>query len=99
MIAFHALMVGGIGVMTLGMMARVALGHSGRPLCAPPLVSLAFILVNIAAVVRVAGPLLTLRYTKAVIGAAGALWITGFVLFLLVYAPMLIQARIDDRPG
>ncbi len=99
MIAFHALMVGGIGVMTLGMMARVTLGHSGRPLRAPPLVTLAFILVNIAAAVRVAGPLLTLRYTKAVIGAAGALWITGFVLFLLVYAPMLIQARIDDRPG
>ena len=99
MIAFHALMVGGIGVMTLGMMARVALGHSGRPLRAPPLVTLAFILVNIAAVVRVAGPLMTLRYTKAVIGAAGALWITSFVLFLFVYAPMLIQARIDDRPG
>ena len=99
MIAFHALMVGGIGVMTLGMMARVALGHTGRPLRAPPLVSLAFILVNIAAVVRVAGPLLTLRYTKAVIGAAGALWITSFVLFLLVYTPILIQARIDDRPG
>ena len=99
MIAFHALMVGGIGVMTLGMMARVALGHTGRPLRAPPLVSLAFILVNIAAVVRVAGPLLTLHYTKAVIGAAGALWITSFVLFLLVYAPILIRARIDDRPG
>jgi uncharacterized protein involved in response to NO len=99
MIAFHALMVGGIGAMTLGMMARVALGHTGRPLRAPPLVSLAFILVNIAAVVRVAGPLLTLRYTKAVIGAAGALWITSFVLFLLVYTPILIQARIDNRPG
>jgi uncharacterized protein involved in response to NO len=99
MIAFHALMVGGIGVMTLGMMARVALGHTGRPLRAPPLVTLAFVLVNCAAVVRVAGPLLTLRYMKAVIGAAGALWITSFVLFLLVYAPILIQARIDDRPG
>ena len=99
MIAFHALMVGGIGVLTLGMMARVALGHTGRPLRAPPLVTLAFILVNIAAVVRVVGPLLTLRYTKAVISAAGALWITSFVLFLVVYTPILIQARIDDRPG
>ena len=99
MIAFHALMVGGIGVMTLGMMARVALGHTGHPLRPPPLVTLAFILVNIAAVVRVAGPLLTLRYTKAVIGAAGALWITSFVLFLIVYVPILIQVRIDDRPS
>jgi uncharacterized protein involved in response to NO len=99
MIAFHALMVGGFGVLTLGMMARVALGHTGRPLRASPLVALAFILVNVAAVVRVAGPLLTLRYTKAVISAAGALWITGFVLFLVVYIPILVQPRVDGRPG
>lgn len=99
MLAFHALMVGGIGVLTLGMMARVALGHTGRPLRASPLVVLAFLLMNVAAVVRVAGPLLTLRYTQAVISAAGALWITSFVLFLVIYTPILIQARSDGRPG
>jgi uncharacterized protein involved in response to NO len=99
MLAFHALMVGGIGVLTLGMMARVALGHTGRPLRASPLVALAFFLVNIAAIVRVAGPPLTLRYTQAVISAAGALWITGFVLFLVIYIPILVQPRVDGRPG
>ena len=99
MLAFHALMVGGIGVLTLGMMARVALGHTGRPLRASPLVALAFILANLAAAVRVVGPLLTFRYTQAVISAAGALWITSFVLFLAVYAPMLIAPRVDGRPG
>ena len=99
MLAFHALMAGGIGVLTLGMMARVALGHTGRPLRAPPLVALAFVLVNIAAAVRVVGPMVTLHYTKAVISAAGALWITGFVLFMFVYTPILIHARADGRPG
>lgn len=99
MLAFHALMVGGIGVLTLGMMARVALGHTGRPLRASPLVALAFFLVNVAAIVRVAGPPLTLRYTQAVISAAGALWITGFVLFLVIYIPILVQPRVDGRPG
>lgn len=99
MLAFHAFTVGGIGVLTLGMMARVALGHTGRSLRASPLVTLAFILVNIAAIVRVAGPLLTLRYTQAVITAAGALWITSFVLFLVVYIPILVRPRIDGRPG
>lgn len=99
MLAYHALMVGGIGVLTLGMMARVALGHTGRPLRASPLVALAFILLNIAAIVRVVGPLLTVRYTKAVISAAGALWITSFVLFLVVYTPILLQARSDGRSG
>jgi uncharacterized protein involved in response to NO len=99
MLAFHALMAGGIGVLTLGMMARVALGHTGRPLRAPPLVALAFVLVNLAAAVRVVGPMLTLHYTKAVISAAGALWIAGFVLFMLVFTPILIHARVDSRPG
>ena len=99
MLAFHALMVGGIGVLTLGIMARMSLGQTGRPLRTPPLLSLSFILVNIAAAVRVAGPLMTLRYTKAVIGAAGALWITGFVLFLVVYTPILLHAGIDEHAG
>lgn len=99
MLAFHALMAGGIGVLTLGMMARVALAHTGRPLRAPPLVVLAFVLVNIAAAVRVVGPMMTLHYTKAVISAAGALWITGFVLFMIVYTPILIHSRADGRPS
>ena len=99
MLAFHALMVGGIGVLTLGIMARMSLGQTGRPMRTPPLLSLSFILVNIAAAVRVAGPLMTLRYTKAVIGAAGALWITGFVLFLVVYTPILLHAGIDEHAG
>jgi len=99
MLAFHALMVGGIGVLSLGMMARVALGHTGRPLRASPIVALAFVLVNLAAAVRVVGPVLTLRYTQAVISAAGALWIASFVLFLAAFAPMLVTARADGRPG
>ncbi len=99
MIAFHALMVGGIGVLTLGMMARVAMGYNGRPMQAPPLAALAFVLINVAAAVRVLGPLLTVRYTKAVISAAGALWITSFVLFLVVYLPILLQPRVDGGTG
>lgn len=99
MIAFHAFMVGGFGGLTLGMMARVALGHTGRPLRVSPLVAMAFAMLNIAAVVRVAGPLLSFRYAQPMITAAGALWIIGFVLFLLVYAPILMQARADNRPG
>mgnify|MGYP001555147358 CR=1 FL=1 len=99
MLAFHALTVGGIGVLTLGMMARVALGHTGRPLRPSPPVTLAFALLNIAAAVRIAGPLLTVRYTKAMIGAAGALWIVSFTLFLFIYAPILMQSRVDGRSG
>lgn len=99
MLAFHALMVGGIGVLTLGMMARVSLGHTGRPLQASRLAVLAFVLMNIAALVRIFGPMFTVRYEQAMISAAGALWIISFMLFLAIYAPILIQARADVRAG
>jgi len=42
---------------------------------------------------------LTVRYTKAMIGAAGALWIVSFTLFLFIYAPILMQSRVDGRSG
>jgi len=89
-LAVHAFTAGGIGVLTMGMMARVALGHTDRPLEAPGPVVAAFVLVNLAAVARVLAPLAApTRYTDAVFAAAG-LWIMGFVLFLSVYARILV---------
>lgn len=99
MLAFHAFMVGGFGAMTLGMMARVALGHTGRPLRVSPLVVMSFLLLNVAGVVRIVGPLSSARYAQALIIGAGTLWIISFILFLLVYAPILTQPRVDNRPG
>lgn len=99
MIAFHALMVGGFGGLTLGIMARVALGHTGRALQVSSPVVMSFVILNLASVMRVLGPLLSSRYAQAMITAAGALWIISFALFLLVYAPILVQARADGRPG
>ena len=63
----------------------------------PPLAAMAFIILNVAAVLRVVVPIYSLHYYKALVIAAGALWIISFVLFLLVYAPMLMQMRIDGR--
>jgi uncharacterized protein involved in response to NO len=87
--AVHAFTAGGIGVLTLGMMARVALGHTDRKVQAARPTVAAFVLVNLAALVRVAGPVaLPGLYAQALL-VAGALWIMGFVLFLAVYAPIL----------
>jgi uncharacterized protein involved in response to NO len=97
MIAFHALMVGGFGGLTLGMMAWAALAHGGAPQRLSPLMAIALVMLNIAAVVRIVGPLSSFRYGQAMITAAGALWIISFVLFLLVYAPIFMQARAERR--
>ena len=97
MIAFHAFMVGGFGGLTLGIMAWLTLVHTGRSLRLAPLAVMALVMLNIAAVVRIAGPLSSLRYAQAMITAAGALWIISFVLFLLVFAPILLQARLEKH--
>ncbi len=99
LLALHAFTAGGIGVMTLGMMARVALGHTGRPLQAPPPVAAAFALINLAALVRVLFPFALPDWYVADIGLSGALWAAAFVLFLAVYSPILIRPRVDGRPG
>lgn len=97
-LATHALTIGGIGVMTLGMMARVALGHTGRLLETVPATNLAFVIINLAALVRVAGPWVLPQYYQGWVELAGGLWILAFVLLSLVYAPILMRPRIDGRP-
>lgn len=96
--AIHALTVGGIGCTTLGMMARVSLGHSGRPLAVRAPVALAFGAVIAAAIVRVVGPLSIATYSMALY-VSGALWSLGFAIFTVVYARILVQPRADGRPG
>jgi uncharacterized protein involved in response to NO len=97
--ALHALTVGAVGVFTLGMMARVTLGHTGRPMVAPRMAVLAFWLVNLAALARVAGPLLWPAWTVGWWSLSGLLWVLGFGAFLASAGPMLVRPRADGRPG
>jgi len=95
----HSLTVGAVGVFTLGMMARVALGHTGRAMQAAAPTVLAFVLVNLAALVRVALPLIDpSRYSQWLV-VSGLFWLAGFAAFLWVYTPILIAPRADGRPG
>jgi uncharacterized protein involved in response to NO len=98
-LAAHALTVGAIGGLTLGMMARVALGHTGRALHAPRSMTVAFALITLAAVVRVLGPLVDIRAYRASLFASGTLWTAAFALYLLVFAPILTAKRLDGKPG
>jgi uncharacterized protein involved in response to NO len=98
-VAIHAFTAGAIGVMTLGMMARVSLGHTGRQMHSHRLTDLAFLLVNLAAVARVFLPLAAPVMLLTAIKLAGVLWALAFTLYLVVYAPMLMRARVDGMPG
>ena len=98
-IATHALTVGAIGSITLGMMARVALGHSGRLLAASRTIVVAFVLALLAAMIRVGAPLLGGDRYRATVFLAGALWAAAFALYLVVYVPILVAPRVDGKPG
>ncbi len=98
-LAMHALTVGAIGGMTLGMMTRSALGHTGRPLHAGRAELASYVLVQLAAVARVFLPLLAPAAYLAATAASGVLWFTAFLVFSAAYWPILTRPRIDGRPG
>lgn len=91
--AWHAMTVGAVGTMTLAVMSRAALGHTGRAIVAAPLTSTAYLLVSMAAIVRVFGPLFKPESYLALVVSAGVLWSLAFLCFLAVYAPILTQPR------
>ena len=97
--AWHAYTVGGLGGLTLGMMARVALGHTGRAMKLPKWMASAFVLINVAAVFRVILPLLLPQHYQELVNIAGVLWIVAFLIFVVIYTPILLKARVDGRPG
>lgn len=100
LIGLHAMAVGGIGIVTVGMMGRVAVGHTGRNLSHPPrLYTVAIVLLLAAAAVRVLLPLVVPVWYLQSILLSGALWIAGFSLFTLAYAPMLCGPRVDGQYG
>lgn len=96
----HAFSVGGIGLVTLSMMARVTLGHTGRNVQAPPkTVAVALAMLIASAGVRVLTPWLAGGHHALWIAAAQLLWIGAFSLFLFTYYPMLTRPRADGQPG
>lgn len=97
--ATHALTVGAIGGMVIGMMTRTALGHTGRALKAGRTEVACYGLVALAAVLRVALPLLAPSWLVSAVLLSALLWSAGFALFAVAYWPILSRARADGLPG
>jgi uncharacterized protein involved in response to NO len=95
----HALTIGVAASMILAVMTRASLGHTGRPLRASRPIAGAYILLSLAAVIRVFAPSLGAYAYWWTVMAAGLLWICAFGIFVVVYTPVLLRRRIDGRAG
>jgi uncharacterized protein involved in response to NO len=95
----HALTVGAIGGLTLGMMTRTARGHTARPLVAGRAEVAAYVLVQLAAAARVFVPLAVPSAHLGATLASAVLWFAAFAIFSVAYVPILTRARLDGQPG
>lgn len=92
----HALAIGGLATLSLGMMSRVALGHTGRPLQAPWPVVAGFAALSVAAVARIAW---SHNPSQALLGVAAVAFSAPFAAWIVSYAQILVRPRADGKPG
>lgn len=95
---YHALGIGAMGGLILGVISRVCLGHTGRPLMLPQSMVAAFVSIHVAAVVRIVTALGGLPWQLGV-SVSALLWMLGFALFVWRYAFILCSPRLDGKPG
>ena len=93
--AIHAFAYGGIGLITISMMSRVALGHTGRKVSQPPPgAAFALGLLLVGALVRVVLPIISMANYNIWIGLSQLFWMAAFSLFVITYLPILIKPRL-----
>ncbi|WP_370977906.1 NnrS family protein [Agaribacterium sp. ZY112] len=97
-LAVHGLTVGGMAFMILSMIARVSLGHTGRPIKVGLLMTVSFVFMLFAYLARAWLPMVLDDY-MALIWVSGVCWIIAFTLFVVKYLPVLSQARVDGKDG
>ncbi len=99
-LTLHLFTIGGIGLMTIAMMARVALGHTGRDIRQPSrLLRFMFFAICLSVGFRVLLPMYAMQYYSVWVIASGLFWIVGFAAFVVVYAPVLVKPRVDGLFG
>jgi len=93
----HAAGAGAVGVMTLAVMTRASLGHTGRALHAGSGTVAIYALVNLGALIRVAAPFLDPSMQSQANHLAAVLWAGGFAGFAVLYGPRLVRARVAPQ--
>ena len=89
--ALHAWTIGAIGIMTLAVMTRASLGHTGRPLTASRPIQFIYVAALIAVLARLVAAFGLLR--EPMLHLSASAWVLAFTGFVIVYAPLLTRPR------
>lgn len=97
--AFHALTVGSMSGLILGMMTRTALGHTGRPLASGRAELAMYLLIQVGAFARVWAAIDMGAVRNGALIVSAVCWTAAFLLYVVVYGPYLLRPRLDGREG
>ncbi|SEF75450.1 NnrS family protein [Vibrio hangzhouensis] len=95
----HLFAVGALGGVILAMISRVTMGHTGRAIYQGPNMTLAFIAVVSAAVIRSVGVAMWPQHMFLMIDISAGLWAFAFTMYVYHFGKMLITPRVDGHPG
>ncbi|WP_391089239.1 NnrS family protein [Vibrio sp. NH-UV-68] len=95
----HLFAIGALGGVILAMITRVTMGHTGRAIYQGPNMSVAFMAIVFAALVRSVGVIWLPSYWMELITLSGGLWVLAFALYLAQFGKMLVEPRVDGHPG
>ncbi|MCB9026275.1 MAG: NnrS family protein [Bdellovibrionaceae bacterium] len=96
-LSIHSLSYGAMGIMILGIIHRVTLGHTGRVIQASKLTVFSYFVISVGAIMRVLGPLFAIEHYFFWIRASGILWVLAFIIMGFELIPMLLSKRVDGR--
>lgn len=91
----HAWLAGAMGMMTLAVMTRAALGHTGRPLHAGPGIATIYTLAFLSALSRITAAFMPT--STGFVTLAAWCWIGAFALFVGLFTPILLRPRLHRR--
>jgi len=94
----HAWTAGAMGIMTLAVMSRASLGHTGRPLVASPTLQAIYALAALAAVARICAALHS-EWNGPLLYLAAFAWAAAFLGFAALYAPLLCRPKRASTAG
>jgi uncharacterized protein involved in response to NO len=99
-LTLHLFTIGGIGLITLSMMSRVALGHTGRDIRKPSFwIKVAFVCLIASLMFRVLIPMMTTQLYTVWVLVAAIFWVLGFAIYTAIYMPILLKPRADGAFG